>query len=105
MIRRPTETTRTDTLFPFTTLFRSDELERRANTWIAVHQHNWCPGGRDPWPNIEENLERQLQEEALSVDTEKTIRVTLGTGGPARGVDFTIHGATAWYQKIGRAHV
>src|SRR3546814_12618716 len=28
MIRRPPRSTRTDTLFPYTTLFRSDEVER-----------------------------------------------------------------------------
>src|SRR3546814_9064792 len=30
MIRRPPRSTRTDTLFPYTTLFRSDELADRA---------------------------------------------------------------------------
>src|SRR3546814_4029002 len=30
MIRRPPRSTRTDTLFPYTTLFRSDEIERLA---------------------------------------------------------------------------
>src|SRR3546814_6351600 len=29
MIRRPPRSTRTDTLFPYTTLFRSDDLQRR----------------------------------------------------------------------------
>src|SRR3546814_2435228 len=29
MIRRPPRSTRTDTLFPYTTLFRSDRLQRR----------------------------------------------------------------------------
>src|SRR3546814_10451831 len=31
MIRRPPRSTRTDTLFPYTTLFRSAELFRKAN--------------------------------------------------------------------------
>src|SRR3546814_1248647 len=35
MIRRPPRSTRTDTLFPYTTLFRSAQLGRR----IVVHQH------------------------------------------------------------------
>src|SRR3546814_6511123 len=30
MIRRPPRSTRTDTLFPYTTLFRSDQLQRAA---------------------------------------------------------------------------
>ena len=48
-----------------------------------------------------------IAEAPLSVDTIKTIRVTIGTGGPAYGVDFTIHGATAWHQDwfIERQHV
>src|SRR3546814_5781441 len=32
MIRRPPRSTRTDTLFPYTTLFRSEELEAEALT-------------------------------------------------------------------------
>src|SRR3546814_2321048 len=41
MTRRPTRSTRTDTLFPYTTLFRSDEVERTTEggveiaTWLA----------------------------------------------------------------------
>src|SRR3546814_14586715 len=38
MIRRPPRSTRTDTLFPYTTLFRSaraSELHRRASTFLA----------------------------------------------------------------------
>src|SRR3546814_13242817 len=36
MIRRPPRSTRTDTLFPYTTLFRSDAAERLAATLTAV---------------------------------------------------------------------
>src|SRR3546814_18534215 len=35
MIRRPPRSTRTDTLFPYTTLFRSD-VERALASWYAV---------------------------------------------------------------------
>src|SRR3546814_7854906 len=41
MIRRPPRSTRTDTLFPYTTLFRSDDLLRPRRTgWgaLALHQ-------------------------------------------------------------------
>src|SRR3546814_7591921 len=39
MIRRPPRSTRTDTLFPYTTLFRSDgaALQRRSPARTAVH--------------------------------------------------------------------
>src|SRR3546814_1605885 len=36
MIRRPPRSTRTDTLFPYTTLFRSGDLRRHGTT--VVHQ-------------------------------------------------------------------
>src|SRR3546814_1680191 len=57
MIRRPPRSTRTDTLFPYTTLFRSpygaDELERYAN---LVNEHF---AGRDLV-----NLRQALMQEA-----------------------------------------
>src|SRR3546814_20556651 len=42
MIRRPPRSTRTDTLFPYTTLFRS--LVRRATADVKVFPHR-CPEG------------------------------------------------------------
>src|SRR3546814_7690602 len=40
MIRRPPRSTRTDTLFPYTTLFRSDEdVGGRREQSLAGHQH------------------------------------------------------------------
>src|SRR3546814_16737124 len=39
MIRRPPRSTRTDTLFPYTTLFRSLDFRRRAyDKWLAYGQ-------------------------------------------------------------------
>src|SRR3546814_3984792 len=37
MIRRPPRSTRTDTLFPYTTLFRSPDP--RAATWVKLNGH------------------------------------------------------------------
>src|SRR3546814_13913755 len=37
MIRRPPRSTRTDTLFPYTTLFRSSLLEERASIPLIPH--------------------------------------------------------------------
>src|SRR3546814_1510995 len=37
MIRRPPRSTRTDTLFPYTTLFRSAPLRRRRGSRIRCH--------------------------------------------------------------------
>src|SRR3546814_1048247 len=35
MIRRPPRSTRTDTLFPYTTLFRSTDPQQRVAVWLA----------------------------------------------------------------------
>src|SRR3546814_7040910 len=46
MIRRPPRSTRTDTLFPYTTLFRSLEpLRRNCGTTSS-------PGRCGPWPSV-----------------------------------------------------
>src|SRR3546814_4202351 len=44
MIRRPPRSTRTDTLFPYTTLFRSDGVYRRyaANQKAQGYSHRGC---------------------------------------------------------------
>src|SRR3546814_5763535 len=45
MIRRPPRSTRTDTLFPYTTLFRSDQ---RNSEWRAGHDQRCGPADRAP---------------------------------------------------------
>src|SRR3546814_13975834 len=42
MIRRPPRSTRTDTLFPYTTLFRSSHKERHLNE-LLDGRHRWLP--------------------------------------------------------------
>src|SRR3546814_5709685 len=47
MIRRPPRSTRTDTLFPYTTLFRSKVgrgIERRRKEVLAGHEHDHIIG-------------------------------------------------------------
>src|SRR3546814_5497711 len=46
MLRRPPRSTRTDTLFPYTTLFRSIAAQGRAKLWRLVHVWN-CPSHRN----------------------------------------------------------
>src|SRR3546814_653348 len=52
MIRRPPRSTRTDTLFPYTTLFRSPplrQLDRIAERWpVVLHGVSLSIGGSDP---------------------------------------------------------
>src|SRR3546814_6331335 len=43
MIRRPPRSTRTDTLFPYTTLFRSIHLNREANQGWAINAQTELP--------------------------------------------------------------
>src|SRR3546814_6513959 len=47
MIRRPPRSTRTDTLFPYTTLFRSqsDNAVERRSVEVLVHEHTTAPIG------------------------------------------------------------
>src|SRR3546814_10740387 len=46
MIRRPPRSTRTDTLFPYTTLFRSDALHVAIDEAVQHHvAHDQNPGG------------------------------------------------------------
>src|SRR3546814_1513384 len=52
MIRRPPRSTRTDTLFPYTTLFRSDDLEAassslRARLQALLESRSILPQGAD----------------------------------------------------------
>src|SRR3546814_21020978 len=43
IIRRPPRSTRTDTLFPYTTLFRSDEAHRWAQWMQRTIEQHWTP--------------------------------------------------------------
>jgi hypothetical protein len=46
-----------------------------------------------------DELEKELLEQPFCIDRIVTYRVTLGTGGPATGVDFDQDGCgQAWYQ-------
>src|SRR3546814_1188865 len=49
MIRRPPRSTRTDTLFPYTTLFRSTFDDSAANKVIAHRSCNREKGNQTPW--------------------------------------------------------
>src|SRR3546814_2780736 len=53
MIRRPPRSTRTDTLFPYTTLFRSHAL-RTLNRFMAG-EHELLPAARDGYDRSEEH--------------------------------------------------
>src|SRR3546814_12508726 len=48
MIRRPPRSTRTDTLFPYTTLFRSDPTQRAASQYIRAFRN----------PDLEQHIDQ-----------------------------------------------
>src|SRR3546814_13032075 len=50
MIRRPPRPTRTDTLFPYTTLFRSSQLVQEGLLDVQVLAHGVSPPAPDPAP-------------------------------------------------------
>src|SRR3546814_9013199 len=76
MIRRPPRSTRTDTLFPYTTLFRS--LRRRISA--AAGKPQMARSGRkiDHYPGfgLLEHIDRQAcaQELTGDVDVQRTVR-------------------------------
>src|SRR3546814_2900347 len=70
MIRRPPRSTRTDTLIPYTTLFRSPENPRRAHPGRARHL-DWrsegrCGHGLSPPPSRSGDATRARSEEHTS---------------------------------------
>src|SRR3546814_3619210 len=60
MIRRPPRSTRTDTLFPYTTLFRSLALPRKRHSKIFTNvSATHCPSDSDlPHPSGEHGISR-----------------------------------------------
>src|SRR3546814_10658121 len=55
MIRRPPRSTRTDTLFPYTTLFRSDRAAHSADGILPGAAYTEKPG---TWVNLEGRVQR-----------------------------------------------
>src|SRR3546814_18540275 len=98
MNRRPPRFTRTDTLFPYTTLFRSyggTNLAHRHTSTIPTLARALCRDPRgtpvshaflsDPWFDAVEEL-RSEQHDAPDAMADATIHITV-TGGPDGDVD------------------
>src|SRR3546814_9158273 len=101
MKRRPPRSTRTDTLFPYTTLFRS--LRRRGAIWrrgrgicrasvrrIASIRRSLAPLG----------LGRQRRRGEADVPVPRNV-----PRGATAAHDRFVERGGAWEEKIGRAHV
>src|SRR3546814_12135751 len=97
MIRRPPRSTRTDTLFPYTTLFRSDHLRR---TFREVARRDCRPGfpsGKAPFATMRRCLRMRaivprLHIEASGLHPSRFVSVQYLPGNENPG-------------EIGRAHV
>src|SRR3546814_10797887 len=100
MIRRPPRSTRTDTLFPYTTLFRSLLYLK---TWYRIPEDpkkDPTDAKGDDNPDIEHYYgygEIRLQQELFA---SKHLAALLLRGNPSTG-----KGAIEFNYKIGRAHV
>src|SRR3546814_16785358 len=81
MIRRPPRSTRTDTLFPYTTLFRSQRVER------LLRQHVHFVDQVDLVPAARGHVLRVLDQLAEAVDAGVGSRVDLQQIAVAAGVD------------------
>src|SRR3546814_2353032 len=110
MIRRPPRSTRTDTLFPYTTLFRSALLPRRevpssgfgfgASTTVDIGAEPSAQGNSDKANDTRIKLRRQLRAGDLD-DREIELELSANVG-----VDImTPPGMAEMGQQIGRAHV
>src|SRR3546814_3697743 len=108
MIRRPPISTRTDTLFPYTTLFRSDRFAEAAGRHRPVN--DLPPAGADEQPRVgpkaaEDDLApagakaRGLSLRAMMPNAITAAALCAGL----TGVRFAIVGD--WNLEIGRAHV
>src|SRR3546814_19422657 len=60
IIRRPPRSTRTDTLFPYTTLFRSDAVDQRA-AMPALHKDGGRHGNEDGQHDVPVDVPRPNQ--------------------------------------------
>src|SRR3546814_20471043 len=88
MIRRPPRSTRTDTLFPYTTRFRSDGMSIR------------------DWPVAERPRERLLELGSASLSDAELLAIFLRTGVSGKSaVDLARHLLHQFGGQIGRAHV
>src|SRR3546814_11725761 len=95
MIRRPPRSTRTDTLFPYTTLFRSEvaRATSAAPTYLKGHEHT--PSGRifidgGVWANNPVMVALVDVLSAYDISPDQIDILSIGTGNPP-------------FEQIGRA--
>src|SRR3546814_18938922 len=87
MIRRPPRSTRTDTLFPYTTLFRS--LHRHFQWGFRRQVPRFDLAIDDAVPRL--TLHPRFDPEFLHQNVAHSVRIACATG-PARGFIFVVEG-------------
>src|SRR3546814_11503593 len=100
MLRRPPRATRTDTLFPYTTLFRSADIVGKDDDRIGRRDHIFTQAAE--WILVKHRLRGGREPEiALQDKGGAGHRIALATGpagaATAAGIDID--------PEIGRAHV
>src|SRR3546814_13768377 len=95
MIRRPPRSTRTDTLFPYTTLFRSPEGAGAHAVFIGRERRRLRPIGRRSraWKS-QRHLQARPQGRWIVVQRESHV-VQLGHGGDEDAAAAAARGAAA----------
>src|SRR3546814_1246798 len=91
MIRRPPRSTRTDTLFPYTTLFRS--IDGLVHTGRALGMPGQRLGGRDPWHVGAEGLSDRFQLGDVADRRGGAVRIDIVDGRVAQALHGEAHAA------------
>src|SRR3546814_1225907 len=115
MIRRPTRSTRTHTLFPYTTLFRSPGRTRRQSKWLSsrhILSHGEFAGhpGADMTARCRkiissDKASRPQHDLAHHFAPFEHRKAFAPVGKIERGVDVRTEPARRRQREIGRAHV
>src|SRR3546814_9592997 len=103
MIRRPPRSTRTDTLFPYTTLFRSQAQRGGITAWSA-RDGTPCNIG-DVAGDKRQHARRQKRDGAGEKGRENPDARDLRHRSPSSGQETAAAAPTRRPQEIGRAHV
>src|SRR3546814_14771408 len=107
MKRRPPRSTRTDTLFPYTTLFRSTALCRTLIVAALAALLAFAPAHAQQLVTIVTTTvswtyEENIEDDGILLDETDALLGDEGLGDGALAAD---PGATRRYAQIGRAHV
>src|SRR3546814_14603535 len=99
MIRRPPRSTRTDTLFPYTTLFRSSDSKTRQLSLLINAQGRYFVDDREALRTDVESLKQTIVEVAGD-DREHTVLIRADARTPWQAV-ITAYAAPGQERKSG----